>query len=250
VSTFLSSMSTNWDPDPNTPHLEVIVKKTGRMVGLKAGNSPSPSEYPFVQMIGVGTPVDLCQEIDIGDRLKSINGLFLKGKGRQDIHKMVREIMVGQNIVFQVVKSFKDKKFVEEMGTVGFRVASVRRSNPLMAMQFVDDEEDKPEAIIEEDDQMSISESAENEVILADGVKEVVADDGNDFGGFGEDDDDNFVPALGRKPSTYGGFGGDDDVSLARKASTRSTSSTQENTILIDGDAFGFGAMDNEDQWG
>eukprot|EP00040_Diaphanoeca_grandis_P022253 m.119258 g.119258 ORF g.119258 m.119258 type:complete len:247 (+) comp28720_c2_seq6:233-973(+) len=246
-------MSTSWDPDPDAPHITVVVKKTGRMVGLKAANSPSPHEYPFVQMIGVGTPIDTCQEIDIGDRLKSINGMFLKGKGRQDIHKLVREIEVGYDIVFQVIKSFKDKKFVQEMGSVGFRVASVRRQNPLLAMQLVDDAE--PEEILEEEPQLqpqgrkgrSISEADEVDVIMADGVAE--NDESNEFGGFDEEDnDDAYVGKLGRKASTYGGFGGDDDVKSGSVPS--SNSNTQQNTIDINGEDFGFGAMDNEDQWG
>ena len=61
-------------------------------------------------MIGVGTPVDQCQDIDIGDRLKSINGVFLKGKSRSEIHRLVREIPEDSDIVIKVIKSFKDKK--------------------------------------------------------------------------------------------------------------------------------------------
>lgn len=70
----------------------------------QAGNAPGPSEYPFVQMIGVGTPIDRCQDIDIGDKLKSVNGVFLKGKTRKDVHDMVKKIEIGSEIVFKVIK--------------------------------------------------------------------------------------------------------------------------------------------------
>lgn len=88
-------------------------------------------------MIGVGTPIDLCHEVDIGDRLKSINGIFLRGKKRREVHMLVKNINVGMPITLQVIKSFKDKKFVadaDDKDGWGVRVASVRRSNPLLAV--------------------------------------------------------------------------------------------------------------------
>ena len=71
---------------------------------LQAGDAQSPSDYPFVQMIGVGTPIDRCRDIDIGDKLKSINGVFLKGKKRKDVHDLVKRIDIGSQITFKVIK--------------------------------------------------------------------------------------------------------------------------------------------------
>lgn len=70
----------------------------------QAGDAAGPSDYPFVQMIGVGTPIDRCQEIDIGDKLKSVNGVFLKGKTRKEVHDMVKKIDIGSEIAFKVIK--------------------------------------------------------------------------------------------------------------------------------------------------
>ena len=71
----LSLSLLGWNaPLPPAPAL------AARCPRAQAGDASGPHEYPFVQMIGVGTPVDLCQELDIGDRIKSINGVFLKGE--------------------------------------------------------------------------------------------------------------------------------------------------------------------------
>lgn len=253
-------MSREWDPDPDTPHIEVCIKKTGRMVGLKAGDASGPHEYPFVQMIGVGTPVDLCQELDIGDRIKSINGVFLKGKKRGEIHKLVREIPIDNNILIKVVKSFKDKKFITDMGNAGFRVASVRRTNPLLAMAQEEDHED--DAIGEEEEPIApiqadiIGEDAEEEENTQSNLS-------GGFDGFGDDEPDGFEVAevatgdasdggfkpstrgFARKASVYGGF------ESSAGSGDAGESGTGVNTVSVNGEDFGFGEMSlDDDGWG
>jgi len=254
-------MSRAWDPDPDTPHIEVTIHKTGRMVGLKAGCAAGPHEYPFVQMIGVGTPVDLCQELDIGDRIKSINGVFLKGKKRGEIHKLVREIPIGNDIRIKLVKSFKDKKFITDMGNAGFRVASVRRTNPLLAMAQEDDGNE--EDAIGEDEE----EGEPIAPIPSDNIDESVEEDttqsnlSGGFDGFGDDEPDGFGDAevttgdaaefkpssrgFGRKASVYGGF-----ESSAGSGEAGETG-TGVNTVTVNGEDFGFGEMSlDDDGWG
>lgn len=246
-------MSSNWDPDPDSPHIEVVITKTGRMVGLKAGDAPGPQAYPFVQMIGVGTPVDQCQDIDIGDRLKSINGVFLKGKSRSEIHRLVREIPEDTDIVIKVIKSFKDKKFITDMGNAGFRVASVRRTNPLLAMGgSVDDYGDYGDTVGEDDEVPVTQPIGEEEIAEIDAVPEnhstsVPAD----FDGFGEDEIDIAAPpesqpksfgGFKRKASVYGGFGDE-------PASDNTGDGSAVNTIDVNGEEFGFSEM-TDDTWG
>lgn len=250
-------MSTEWDPDPETPHIEVLITKSGRMVGLKAGDAPGPQAYPFVQMIGVGTPVDLCQDIDIGDRLKAINGVFLKGKSRSEIHKLVRDIPENSEIKIKVIKSFKDKKFITDMGSSGFRVASVRRSNPLLSIRIPDEEDGGMGGIGEGEEEQADAQDdvigEEEEDVVPSAARRTSLKSTGSFDGFGDDDDaDAAAPAAAppskgfggfkRKASVYGGFG-DEAPSTA--------DSTAVNTVDVDGEEFGFSEMSiGDDTWG
>eukprot|EP00039_Didymoeca_costata_P020165 m.340295 g.340295 ORF g.340295 m.340295 type:complete len:219 (-) comp19227_c0_seq1:164-820(-) len=125
-------MSTTWDPDPETPALKVTILKDSDLIGLQVRDAAGPQEYPVIEKIARGTPAFNCTDINLGDSLKYVNGLFLKGKGKDLVHKTVRDLAIGSTIEFQVIKGFIKKEF-QSQGR-NFRVASIRRSNPLMAM--------------------------------------------------------------------------------------------------------------------
>lgn len=244
--------STSWDPDPSVPYIDVKIIKSSRMVGLKAGDAPSPTEYPFVQMIGVGTPVDSCQEIDIGDKLKSINGVFLKGKKRKEVHDLVKKIDIGSEISFKVIKSFKDKKLVadsQDSSGWGVRVASVRRSNPLMSMmQTHGMEGDALEEVDEEEESLAELPSAPVE---SSPPPSKFSRKGSVYGGFGDADPEPVEPEpkgkFKRRGSVYNGFG---DSDIAEEAESEPSSASATNTVEIDGEDYGFGDMSIGGDWG
>lgn len=58
---------------------------------------------------GRRTPAFDCDAIALGDRIKSCNGQWLKGKTKDFVHELVRG--AGERIVFQVIKDFEQVTF-------------------------------------------------------------------------------------------------------------------------------------------
>jgi len=184
-------MATHWDPDPNTIAIEVAILKDGRLVGMMAKDAPGPQAYPTIEKIAKGTPVFDSPDVQLGDKLKYINGIFLRGKTKDFVHETVRGIATGSHIKLGIIKGFKEKGF-RMQGNGGLRVNSVRRENPLLAFNILTPDE----APIGEDDE------------------DEGADPDDKFGPAPGDEEDSAPPPMkGRKASVYGGFGapaGDD----------------------------------------
>eukprot|EP00729_Bicosta_minor_P018510 gene18510-32174_t len=216
-----------WDPDPETASQRVVIKKDGKLVGLQAKDSKGPQFYPTIEKIARGTPVFNCPDIQLGDQLKTINGVFLRGKSKDFVHATVRAIPAGSEIDFQIIKTFKEKGF---RGSVkgGLRINSVRRTNPLMAMEAQMGAMDEMNAIGEDEEGDATAENAPPPrppkaggfVEKTGGFKKKASVYGG-FGGGNDDDGSADAPAAGgfvekkggfkaRKASVYGGFGGGD----------------------------------------
>ena len=155
----------------------------------------------------------------------------MRGKSKDFVHATVRAIPAGSEIDFQIIKTFKEKGF---RGSVkgGLRINSVRRTNPLLAMQSQMAEADAMNAI-GEDDEGAIQELDGEEAppVRPPKAKVFVEKTGgfkkkaSVYGGFGGDGDDAageeatpqpkaFVEKTGgfkKKASVYGGFGGGGD---------------------------------------
>lgn len=50
-----------------------------------------------------------CPDIQLGDQLKTINGVFMRGKTKDFVHATVRAIPAGSEIDFAIIKTFKEK---------------------------------------------------------------------------------------------------------------------------------------------
>jgi len=192
----MSGSSTKWDPDPGTVAQLVKISKDGKIVGLQAKDAKGPMFYPTIEKIARGTPVFRHPDIQLGDELKSVNGVFMRGKSKDFVHETVRSIPPGADIEFHVIKSFKEKGFrASERG--GFRVQSVRRTNPLAAMMAQGGGVDTMGSLGEEDEEVAPLQGD----TLAEGMAGVTVDDSKFGAGKG----------FQRKQSTYGGFDAPDD---------------------------------------
>merc|ERR1740115_338711 len=96
--------------------------------------------YPTIEKIAKGTPVFDSPDVQLGDKLKYINGMFLRGKTKDFVHETVRGIATGSHIKLGIIKGFKEKGF-RMQGNGGLRVNSVRRENPLLAFNIIAPEE-------------------------------------------------------------------------------------------------------------
>lgn len=181
-------MATHWDPDPDTIAIPVTIKKDGRLVGLMAKNAAGPNAYPTIEKIAKGTPVFDSPDIQLGDKIKYINGILVRGKTKDFVHQTVRSVATGGAITFGIIKGFKEKGF-RMTGDKGLRVNSVRRENPLMAFNLAHPDEN------------SIAEDEEGQ------GKDAPTDEERARAKFGDEEDD--MPDTGgfqAKASVYGGF--------------------------------------------
>lgn len=199
------------DPDPGVVCLTVVVRKIGQMVGLQARDSKKIKDYPSIIKIGNGTPAHESPDIDLGDKIKHINGTFVQGHTKAYVHETIRAIPEDNDIVFGIIKKgtkreklFEDKEFKESGGAF-----NKPRGQEVKFASFSgrpDVEVDKPApAFKEKSDGFSAPRK------------------GSVYGGFDDDDDEednddeegfqtksNAFGAAREQGSIYGGF--EDDV--------------------------------------
>ena len=126
------------------------------------------------------------------------------------MHGLVKEVPLGKQIRFHIVKGFKGSEYVAS-STGGLRVASVRRSNPLLSMGTMEPEPAGGlDAMAEEEEEEEEAPAEEAEEAPRAGIGRSNRR-GSVYGGFGGGAEDE-PPAprgfKGRKASVYGGFGG------------------------------------------
>eukprot|EP00039_Didymoeca_costata_P001433 m.52492 g.52492 ORF g.52492 m.52492 type:complete len:744 (+) comp10796_c0_seq1:308-2539(+) len=131
-----------FDHDPTQPHLSLEIIKVGNLIGLQVADAVSPESYPVINRIGSGTPAHEHPDVEVGDKVKAINGVWCKGKTKNFVHNQVRD--ASTTVRFQIIKAFVDVDKRESLDG-----GDVHRTNPLLSVaahnpELISGKRDKP----------------------------------------------------------------------------------------------------------
>jgi len=200
---FLIKHINECDPDPGVVSLTCMVKKAGPILGMMAADSKKVQDYPSIAKIGKGTPAFEHPDMEVGDKIKHINGVFVQGHTKAYVHETIRSISDDGNVVLGIIKKGTKRVQVQtfdatEDSFVEKDSFAAGRSEVKFA-SFSGGAAPKKKEFKEKSDGFAHK-----------------AEQGSVYGGFGDDDDDEFAEkpnAFAHKKaqgSTYGGFGSED----------------------------------------
>lgn len=119
---FLIKHLNECDPDPGVVCLTVMVTKVGGTLGMAAADSKKIQDYPTIAKIGKGTPAFECPDMDLGDKIKHINGVFVQGHTKAYVHQTIRSISDDGAVVLGIIKkgTKREKTFSAASDEGGF----------------------------------------------------------------------------------------------------------------------------------